>query len=212
MRKFRILLVEDKEDLREQLVLVLSAIRFFEVEGYGNVKAARQRIEELAGQDEQFDAAVLDFRVPADEGVAEEVDETLCRRLRPQTDVWHITAYRGDPKVEAHIQAVHPPDEAIRIISKDIGFTAELVRQLQQAVPGRYIKQRLAKLDESDSRGPEGRPVRWESSAPSITSLLAEVCGDIAHFWRDLHPAHQQELEQWFQVVNKDGAVSVYPR
>ena len=213
MDDFLLLLVEDKAELRDQLAKALKTIPYVKVEDYGDVQSATNRINELALAGAQFDAAVLDFKLPPNPDEHEDkADFTLCQRLRPRVAIWHITAYRRDPEIETHIERYHSlPHRAPRIIEKDVGFTNTLVNEVRQALPAQYIYRQLNTLLLSDRNSARaGRGLR-EGSGGSLTSLMANVCADISRFWHELHPQFQAELKESFIVDESTAPVGVYP-
>jgi hypothetical protein len=207
MTDFRVLLVEDEPELNEELGIALRSIPYVHVDQCRDVTTARTMIEAA-----YYDAAVLDFRLPLVAGGDDPVDESLCLSLRGRTAVVHITAHRGDEAVERHIKRVHPPDEFPLIISKGFGFTDDLVQKVRQLLPARRIKSKLAMLDPQAGESGYARRFRPDGSIPSVTSLLTDVCADIAELWKDLHPVFQAELRESFDILDDRTPIEVYSR
>jgi CheY-like chemotaxis protein len=217
--KPRILLVEDSEDVREQLVAACAENGWL-FDEYGDVESATGAIASARSEGREFDAAVFDFYLPRSPRDRETlVDETLCRLVRHSTLVWHISAHFGDvgfgeSEVEEHVRTCHSADEQIALIKKQSGFVRKLEKQIKQALAARRIKQSLAMLQSNPRESGYSRGFRRDSSAVSATNLFGRLCGDIRLFWKDLTPAFQNELRESFEInTDDDGAVrSVYPK
>src|SRR4051794_16043499 len=107
----RILLVDDEEDVRTQIVNALLG-NGYQIDEFGDVESAAIAIGKGRSAGWEFDAAILDLRLPSspsDVGTA--VDDSLCQLVRYRTLVWHISAYFDEEEVKRHVKKYHSADE-----------------------------------------------------------------------------------------------------
>ena len=196
----RILLVDDEPDIRTQIASALAG-NDYQIDEFGDVQSATDAINKARSAGWEYDAAILDFRLPVtplDRGTP--VDESLCKMLTGRSLVWHITAYLTDDEIARQIRECHSADEAPRAIAKGVGFCAELERQVKQALASRRIKASMAMLRSGSSESGYSRRFRPDSAAVSATNLHARLCGDIKVYWKDLHPNFRDELRDLFDI------------
>jgi CheY-like chemotaxis protein len=210
----RILLADDAASLRDQIISAF-ADNGWRIDGFGDVKSATDAIANARREGWEYDAAILDFRlptVPLDRNTP--VDKSLCQMVRHRTLVWHISAHFGEEEVELHVRTYHSADEQVARIKKTEGFIRELERQIKQALAARRIKESMAMLQSGSNDSGYSRRMRPDSAAVSATNLHGRLCGDIKRFWHELTPAFQDELRESFEIQldKNDQVETVYPR
>jgi CheY-like chemotaxis protein len=211
----RILFVDDQEDMVTTIVDALAGNNW-RFDTYGDVESATKAINIAHSEGWDYDAAILDFRLPRFPGDLDQpVDETLCRMVRRGTLIWHISGFFSQAEVQEHVRTCHSADEQIAMIEKSEGLTEQLEDQIKQALATRRIKVSLAALWSDPNESGYSRRYRPEPAAASTTNLFGRLCGDIQRFWPDLTPAFQDELRESFEITMhaaKDQVISVYPK
>ena len=211
----RILLVDDEKDIRDQISAAF-APHNWKIDEFGDVESAANAVRELRMKGREYDAAILDFRLPMSSlDRRTPVDVSLCNLVRNKTLVWHISVFlKDDPEIKAHVAACHSPDEQLAIIAKGVGFIEELESQIRRALAARRIKVSLNMLQPGPSASGYARRFRPDPAETSVTNLLARLCGDIKRFWNDLTPAFQSELAESFEIeLGPNGKVeNVFPK
>lgn len=210
----RILVAEDVGSVREEITRSLNGIG--QIDQYGDVQSALIAIQRAREEGWEYDAAILDFRLPRFPGdIDTPVDHSLCDSVRSTTIVWHISSYFGeDADIEEHVRSRHSANQAPNMIKKEIGFTGKLKRQVNQALAARRIEAALAALKHGDLEYAYSRRFRPNSMTASDTILLEQLCGDVRASWHLLTPSLQNELQECLEItVGEDGkAISVYER
>jgi CheY-like chemotaxis protein len=210
----RILLVEDEKTAR-QAIIAAFADNNWKFDEYGDVESAIKAIANGRSEGWEYDAAILDFRLPPSPTKGgTPVDESICLMVKSWTLVWHISAYFGEAEVDQHVRTCHSAGEQVAMIPKDVGWAGKLEHQIKQALATRRIRQSLAMLQPNSFDSGYSRGFRRDSSTASATSLFRQLCDDIERSWKELAPAFQGELRESFEIdVSEDGDVkSVYPK
>lgn len=211
---FRVLIVEDELDVLNDLNHILTnTFPRVQITVAENVRAARELIDRMDAEHIDFDLAILDFKLPADEGMNVVIDDSLCKRLRPSgVPIVHITAWVDDAIIQ-HLKddtAYHTLHEGpVVAIQKTI--TPEWIKELVEKVKPYFeeivseqVVTQLHKLfgDPSDRRG---RYLRDTSQMQSATYALSDLQRAIRDLWTFLTPEVKDEIRSVFQVVELDG-------
>jgi CheY-like chemotaxis protein len=197
----RILLVDDENGIREQIKFAL-ADHHWSIDEFGDVESASSAIRLLREAGSEYDAAILDLRLPkSPNDLGTPVDETLCGLVRDKTLVWHISAYFGDQAVQDHLAKWHSPDEQFAMLEKIPGYTGRLESQMKRALANRRVKAALDLLEFGPGDAGYSRRFRPDSEQVSVTNVLAGLCNDIKHHWNDLTPALQCRINEHLDVV-----------
>jgi CheY-like chemotaxis protein len=207
---FRFLLVEDHQQPAEELAKLLPEVfPAAAVEVAHSVAAALQLIEQAKQDGRAYDAAILDFKLPASLGEHVEVDESVCWTLRKRqagTLIFHITGYPEDEKIRAHLLKAHtePGDSGAFVISKrQADWPSQLTQKIKNFLYGALIENRLAALfDASPSSElfPHQRRSRSARGSRDLTHALAALQRDIGEHWDDLDERTQQLVKEHFLV------------
>ncbi len=213
---FRILIVEDIKHTLEQL-FDLIALHFpdSQIDQAATIREALALLGTAETEGWEYDAVILDFRLPVDEGEHPDGAELLCLAIRqkmPQAFIAHITAYPNDEEVKAHMQRVHREQagySAIDLSKLEVIWPEKLVDQLKQFLKGQRIEAQLEALFPSalTSRAGAGRDrVR---AAGGVTHQLAALTRDIVDFWPDLDEKTKEKVRQFFQVDETGKTIKV---
>jgi hypothetical protein len=137
--------------------------------------------------------------------------------LMPSTLVVHITSYRGNEEVEAHIRDVHVKGDVVRGFALykfgqapsseapfEEEFATELVRRLRAALYGDYIRQETSDLFASEGGslavGRSRVMGRSRFSGVSSTHRMTNLIQQISSNWDYLHETDQRIAKQYFEV------------
>jgi CheY-like chemotaxis protein len=207
----RILVVEDIEETREELRLLLSeGMRDSVVVTAGTSKEALNCLARDSAAGRKCDVVIVDYKLPPDVGHNDEVDESICSEVRktiPGALLVHITAYPNDKRVRDHAISTDLGDPAgprCALISKlEGGWPKRLLRMVKAHVYGRSVRARMQELF-GPGTGSSADVVRRESRVRtgerSTTHELAALCRDIMEHWHDLDGSLQDEIRQVFRV------------
>jgi len=168
-RTKRVLVVEDEETLRRNLV------RYLESQGY-TVRGFESAEDALkAAEQEDFDVAVIDLRLPGRDGLSLASDLAL---RTPDTMILLMTAYGS---VESVIDALHAGvhDYMIKpVLLKDVAHKVEVLMEHRRlARENARLRQRVAELGDAPefrSRSMTEVFTLVRQVAPSNTTVLIE--------------------------------------
>jgi CheY-like chemotaxis protein len=220
---YRFLIVEDlpttlkplvgfiEESFEEQLLIETAA----------DSSTAIRVIEHAVANDIQFDAVILDFRIPLASGERPQIDETVCRTIRELmrgTLIVHITGHPDDKRVLDHVRLVDlnplSPNRAV-VVSKlqRVKWASDVVRHLKQYLYGTPIHLQLDQLFPTSTGlkdlGRRGRQGRGRSHGRG-THALAAVIRDIVNHWSDLDDDLKERIRATLTVEeDSDGRVRV---
>ena len=206
---FRILLVEDVlrtlEELRELLQDVFPNAS---LETASTVADGQNKIWTAATNNQPFDIAILDFKLPAHKGLNPEIDESLCQEIKskmPKTLVIHITAFHEDSAVTTHIAKHHTGKNAPRVelIQKNDDWPEKLLSEIKAYL----IERQLDSLFDGQTDATEARKV--VRSSGSLTHALAALSRDIANHWHDLDDATRARIREYFETTEDEQQVRV---
>ena len=80
---FRILIVEDRDNTREQLFRLFSEeFPKAKIEKAGTVREALKKIHSLNSRGLYYHAVILDFKLPESMGENPEIDVSICNEIR----------------------------------------------------------------------------------------------------------------------------------
>jgi DNA-binding NtrC family response regulator len=169
LRNERVLVVEDEETLRRNLVRYLES-RGHTVRGFESAEDALK-----ASDHEEFDVAVIDLRLPGRDGLSLAADLSL---RSPDTMILLMTAYGS---VESVIDALHAGvhDYMIKpVLLKDVAHKVEVLCEHRRlARENARLRQRVAELGEEAplrSRSMAEVYTLVRQIAPSNTTVLIE--------------------------------------
>ncbi len=217
MKSF-VLLAEDDDETRLQLsALVEEQISGCSVSAASDVSSGMEVIECAVRDGLSFDAGILDVKLPATAGENLEFDEKLCATFRirmPKGLVFHITGFGGDPKVRAHMDKDHPPDQPRGFVfDKGAGFPENLVGALKRYLYNTKIKEALDQVFVPKIGAPimRGAYVRYgvRPFRRSTTNQLVDLALDISLCWEFLDQSTKDFVQRYFQVDESHVPVSV---
>ena len=210
MNDFCILLVEDEDKPRQQLTSYLKELfPTARIDSAATVGDGLELIQEAANRKTPYDIAILDFKLPKSQGENPEVDETLCLKIRdctPTTIVGHITGFPDDPIIRSHVERIHPftDPRGFFINKQNVRWPEELVENTRTYL---YTFRLNAQIEELFGRTgsvapPSGEYARFSGSSPnpSLTTRIAELCGEIGHCWKYLDGTSQSRIRAQFSV------------
>jgi CheY-like chemotaxis protein len=206
---FRILIVEDMLNALEELQGALQEV--FPnalVETAATVAEGQDKIRAAAANNQSFNIAILDFKLPTDKGLNPEIDESLCQEIKsrmPETLVIHITAFHEDPAVTNHIARHHTGKNAPRaeLIQKNAYWSEKLLSEIKTYLIG----QQLDSLFERQTDAAEARQAIRGSG--SLTHSLAALSRDITAYWYDLDDATKARIQEYFETTEDKQQVRV---
>ena len=227
---WRILIVEDIGDVRDQLVnLLRGAFGEACIDTAACVKDAFALIEQAKESHEGYDVVLLDFKLPRTIEENPEIDESVCRCVRdsmPYAYIVHFTGYGTDPLVSGHMAREHGrdrPDQArTRLIEKSVSPTwmTELLGYVRSFLEGKRIqmaRQRVAQGLDRLFGTPNGeqqgaaraRELGWLGGR-GISHELEELRHDIMKYWEDLGDDVKKRVGDVFKVEEQgNGTVRV---
>ena len=222
MRGFRLLVVEDQEEVLQQLIkLLLEALRGSIVDGAATVDDALARIDAALLAGVSYDLAILDFKLPQRLGEVEDVNESVCARLAeamPAAIISHITAYAEDASILKHLARVHTAGrpQGFFLNKLSTGFHDALVGKTREALYGSSIEREISDMFPSSDHYPrpdgEGARSAWQRRSTSISNRIADLCLDIGTAWTHLGTATRTEVRKFFLVDESKDPVSVVLR
>jgi len=212
MRPFKFLVVEDDLHTLEWLVRVLKTV-FPDavVHTAANVADAFALLQQARAEGQEYDAALLDFRLPKADGEEHVYDFTLCdeiARAHRGTLVLHMTGHMEDERVVTHLAVSHgePSKPWPLFFSKsDVDWPMLLVKRLKAHLYGQEITTQLDELfglHLAVGGGPTRaaafrRPLAREGA---VTQRLASVMQNIEDYWPDLSDALRERIAANFVV------------
>lgn len=208
---FNILIADDDEPTRQQLEKYLADILpGVAIETAGAVDPAIQCVEMAYSRGAPFDAAILDFKLPIDQGGNPEPDHTICDRiheLMPETFVVHITAFGDDPEVLKHILESHrsrydPWGDYVPKNKSD--YAQRLGTILKNWLYGKPIEDAMDMLfgRVAERAAFPSAPMDMRRGG-SLTHELAALTRNIESHWNDLDDRLKKRIAQVFHV-NED--------
>lgn len=206
---FRILLVEDilraLEELRE---LLQEAFPNALLETASTVEEGQNKIKAAAENNQPFDIAILDFKLPADQGLNPEIDESLCQEIKirmREALIIHITAFHEDFAVTKHIARYHAGknDPSAELIQKSNDWPRKLLGRIKVHLIGRQFDDLFGR----QTGAVETR--KATSGAGSSTHSLAALSRDIVAYWRDLDDATKARIREHFETTEDEQQVHV---
>ena len=211
------------EDIaREQLVKLLQeAFPNAVVDAVENVEDGLKQLKQAQQEGIHYDIALLDFKLPRREGENPEVDESLCLQVRldPETLIGHITGFADDPEIKAHLNKVHPPGDRKGFIidKRETSWPTKLITEMRQYLYGYHIERQIRRVfgRAGESSLESAHSSRFGSGPRplgSLTNAIADLCLDISLYWKDLHPAVQERITQYFDVDATGTDIKVTPR
>jgi CheY-like chemotaxis protein len=216
---FRILIVEDEPKLLEEL---RESFRGYfpdsKIELAGAVDDALQLVKAAFSSGWFYDVAVLDLRLPRQEGGHAELDETICREIRDtrrDTLVIHISAYGEEQDVLRHLENYHDDsgDPQSRLLKKgDPEFWDKLEKKAKEYLYGGLIEQQMDKLfpyPRSASAGSRLGARSKLSDQGSLTLELNNLARDIATYWDHLDEKLRCRIQERFNVYKERGIIRV---
>ncbi len=221
---YRVLIIEDMKDtLAELHDLIDSALSGIlgdalplpQIDLAENVREARERIEMAAQENWNYDAVVLDFKLPADKGENPESDESLCliiRQKMPDALIAHITSHPEDGEVRAHMQKIHKEQvgySAIDISKLNITWPELLLDRMKKFLFGERIQKRLSVLFQSVDSSAINIARSRARSAGGLTHELATLAREISIFWPDLDEKTRDQVRQRYIVEQGENGVKV---
>jgi CheY-like chemotaxis protein len=213
---FRILIVEDIKNTLEQLVDLI-ALHFpdSQIDKATTVKEVLVWLATAEAEGWEYDAVILDFRLPVDKGEYPNGSEVLCLAIRqkmPQAFIAHITAHPNDKEVKEHMQRVHREQvgfNAIDLSKLEVIWPEKLLDQLKQFLKGRRIEAQLETLFPSAMASRAGAGRDRVRAAGGVTHQLAALSRDIIDFWPDLDEKMKEKIQQFFHVDEAGKAIRV---
>ncbi len=212
---FRILIVEDiRRTIDELSALLGEAFHDSQIDKAETVNGAKAMIETAFSARRNYDAVILDFKLPLEKGENPEDDESICRLLRqrmPAALVAHITAHPSDDAVKKHMRSVHAEQVGYTAIDHsklNVDWPSTLLRRLKEFLYGTRIeKQMNALFGFGATRAIAGRSrVRGNGG---VTHELAALTYDIVRFWPELNDKTQKRVHEVFEVEVEGGSVKV---
>lgn len=219
---FRFLIAEDDlPTLRALQALLAEAFDGAVIHIAATVIEALELIRAAAASRRPYHVAILDFKLPKEQGANAEVDESLCFAVREQTPgtlVAHITAYREDPEVDRHVRLYHskPEDpDTIAFSKRDVRWAGTLVQNLKAYLYGSLITPQLDALfgtvEEPGSSSMHLARRRGPADERCLTQPLARLCHEISEHWNDLDEGLKQRIQRLLRVDTSSRRVRVTP-
>jgi CheY-like chemotaxis protein len=226
---YRILIVEDIENtlhgLKRAILASFSRAEeplMVQVHTAESVAQGNKLIEAAYEQKKPYHAVILDFYLPAEDGLdATKMDESLCllmRDLMPSTLVAHITAYPDHGPVKQHLLKVHQAQidpRAFALSKLEADYADDLINKLKAFFFGVRIEEQMDALFGHDlelSFAARGRLMRNRGEiVGSLTHNIAALSRDIEMYWKDLDDMLKARIKRIFRVetVNKEIRVSL---
>ena len=211
MNDFRILIVEDDDDARQQLVALFREVfPNARIDAAGTVEEGLKLIRDAVGRKEPYDIAILDFKLPRSQGENPEVDESLCMEIRDsmrKTIVGHITGFPNDEIVKSHVERIHPfTDPRGFFIDKkgEKNWTTDLLDKTTRYLYTIRIEAQMEQLfgRAGTTATPAGEFARFGASGPgvSLTTSIASLCSDIGQSWKYLDDTAKHRIATQFSV------------
>jgi len=210
---YNFLIVEDNpstlDSLKRRLTKEFPGSR---IDAGETINGGLKLIDETCISRRFYNAIILDFRLPKDIGLKDEVDESLClmaSQKMPETVVAHITAYPDDPDINKHLQEHHMAFKnasGIIIHKKGSEWPGKLIFKLNAYFYGNPIKEQMNNLFGNVSRS--SMPTDYRSrtkytsdiSRGSITTELNMLTMDIIEYWQYLDDKLKNRIKMHFTI------------
>lgn len=208
---YRVLIVEDIEETRENLAeLLRDKYDEWVVDGAGSVNEAEAMVRKSISEEQPYDVLIVDYMLPKQRGyVPEPALDFTAKALEclPHVLLIQITAFMSDEALQAKL--IHPmlahPDPRMMFVEKNKDWTDEVTRIALQRILGDPIEDQMDDLFGSELPAYSGHRSR-RGRAPetiSLTHSLASLRGLITHSWDHLSPDLQQRIRSKFKVDDK---------
>lgn len=208
---FRFLVVEDKElTLKEVKARLSEEFDGSVIDTAGSVDEGSQYLATLFKKGVNYDAALLDFRLPSSLGENPEIDYSLCEEVRknhPGTIVIHMTSYDRDPAILHHLAESHSEPTSpwpVLVSKKDINWPAVLCKRLRTFLFTREIAMQMDEIfGHLSTAGSFGRTAalrRPTAREGGVTHRLALLTQNIEKHWLDLAEPLKERIRTTFVV------------
>lgn len=196
---FRLLLLEDDDDLREDLALVIPRrLPGTVVDAAGTVEEGLHLLE----TDRDFALGLLDIRVPFRRGLQPEADPRVAEGLKRRgVASLCFTGYRESPDVEHYLAKRKLTDPPIATISKQV--TPEFLTLLMNEIRLWLVSTASARVSASFRRIFSSTPDGLRSGTAPLMSLQQEIID----YWAYLDETTRDEIKSRFVVDEQDGAI-----
>ncbi|NOT60210.1 MAG: response regulator transcription factor [Acidobacteria bacterium] len=208
---FRILIVEDIKNTLEQLFdLITMDFPDSQIDQAATVREALEWAGKAETEGWEYDAVILDFRLPLDKGEHPEGSEVLCRHIQqkmPHAFIAHITSHPNDKVVKEHMVQMHREQvgySAIDLSKLEVIWPEKLLKKLKEFLKGQSLETRLKAVFPEALAARAGMGRDRVRAAGGITHQLAGLSRDIIDFWPDLNDKTKELIRQFF-VVKEDG-------
>ena len=215
--EWRVLVVEDMENTRQQLVQLLKeTVGDVDVDQAGSVCDALDLITQAHASGKDYHVAILDFKLPKTARDNPEVDVSVCSRVRdlmPNAFIVHFTGYAGDREVDVHMSTVHGqarPDQArCWLIDKgSADWPGELLAQIKGFLEGTRktlararVREGLDELFGASETGSARGAYKGAGFERCVTHELESLCHDISRLWDDLDDDLKKRVNEHLTVL-----------
>jgi len=210
MNDFRILIVEDDDDTRQQLVVLFREVfPNARIDAGGTVDEGLKLIRDAVERKEPYDIAILDFKLPRNRGENPEVDESLCIEIRdsmPGTLIGHFTGFPDDSIIKSHVERTHPftDPRGFFIDKRDENWATDLLNKTTKYLYTFRIEAQMEQLfgRAGTAATPPAEYARFSASGPgvSLTTSIASLCSDIGQCWKYLDGTARHRIAAQFSV------------
>ena len=221
--EFRLLLVEDDPDLMPHLTqLMKERLHRPMIDSAMSVAEAMLTVEHSRQSEMSYHVALLDVRLPAEDGGNPETDFSVCDVLRhDRVPVVHISAYPDDPAIIKHMvetggeDLLSPAHPHLVKKTASAGWASKLLDFLiayEKEVLGKPIGQGIAKrigrllgaaTVSASSRG-SARYGHGDAEAHCGTPTMTRLKDDIISHWAILDKSTRDLVRNTFTVVEVD--------
>jgi CheY-like chemotaxis protein len=200
---YRILIVEDIALTREQLAKrLLEELPGSCIVTSSNVEEGHAAIRNSQETGRLFDAAILDFKLPAQRGFNPEVDYSLEEsfwKVPRGVLIVRFTAYPNQAEIQEYFRNAR--DTRVRKIlpidKNEEGWSEKILRELKRDIVARSMESLF------------GDPTSYLSRRRSVTLRLATLIREIELFWHDLEESQQQLIREYFDVPEGKDPIEV---
>lgn len=203
MKPFRVLIIEDIPETRQQLVLLyLEVFPGAVVDSAEHVEDALTLIGRARDAHLPYDIAVLDFKLPSAAGFNADVDLRLCPEIlswTPNTPIAHITAFPEDPTIREHLEVEHPAHRprGFLVDKQKSDWATKLIEDSRQLLYTARVEGEYDELFGVSPRVPR---------TGSLSARLAELCADVSVAWKFLGTRVRDKLRLKLGVDDADPA------
>jgi DNA-binding NarL/FixJ family response regulator len=196
-----LLLIEDDEFTLPTLVdMFREEWPDVQIDAAPTVEAGLALIHAASDKQMAYDVAILDFKLPAQQGLNAEIDVKVCHAIvnrSPRTPIVHITGFAEDPIVIDHIARIHPTHAArgLLISKREVNWVIKLVEKTREAV---YAARVEAAYDQLFNEG------SGASRTASLGVRLRHLCDDVSTCWVYLDERLRDKLRTHLHVDDTD--------